>query len=329
MYNIQLTNNAFEGENSVYLLGADAAGPTTLVDTGVATDSVERELRAALAEYGVTFSNVDQVIVTHWHHDHAGLAGAIQSAGDASVYVHEADAPLVAKRPDAVESVEQTQRRCLDEWGMPEAKQRELLDFMSLHDDFRGDPVNVTPLTDGDVVETANHSLTVRHLPGHAVGLSAFVLEREGRREAFVGDAILPKYTPNVGGADVRVDAPLEKYLDSLDRIVGMDLDRVWPGHRGPIVFPSERARDIARHHEDRTERVYRVVSERGPVTAWEVSDALFGDLETIHILHGPGEAYAHLEHLVEAGILADFEGTYELATEDIRADDAVAAVRQ
>lgn len=329
MYNIQLTNNAFEGENSVYLLGADAAGPTTLVDTGVATDPVETELRAALDDHGVTFAAIDQVVVTHWHHDHAGLAGTIQSEGGATVYVHEADAPLVAKRRDAVEAIDEQQRRCLEAWGMPEAKRRELLDFMSLHDDFRGDPVDVTPLTDGDVVETANHSLTLRHLPGHAAGLSAFVLDREDRREAFVGDAILPKYTPNVGGADVRVDTPLSKYLDSLERIVAMDLDRAWPGHRGPIVFPSKRARDIAHHHEERTKRVYQVVSERAPVTAWEVSDVLFGHLETIHILHGPGEAYAHLEHLVEAGILTDDGPTYELATEDVRADDAVAAVRQ
>ena len=32
------------------------------------------------------------------------------------------------------------------------------------------------------------------------------------------------------------------------------------------------------------------------------MSADLFGELESIHILHGPGESHAHLEHLERAG---------------------------
>jgi len=31
---------------------------------------------------------------------------------------------------------------------------------------------------------------------------------------------------------------------------------------------------------------------------AWEVAPALFGELQGIHILHAPGEAYADLDYL-------------------------------
>ncbi|MFB6125006.1 MAG: MBL fold metallo-hydrolase [Halanaeroarchaeum sp.] len=326
MYDIQLTNNAFEGANSVYLLGVEGDGPTTLVDTGVALPTIRDELAGHLREAGVEFADVERVVLTHWHHDHAGLASEIQAAGDATVYVHEADAPLVANEPGAMAAVEATQERYLEAWAMPEPKREELLAFLERHDDLRGGRVEVTTLSDGDHVRAGPYDLEVVHLPGHAAGLAAYTFEREGRREAFVGDAILPKYTPNVGGADVRVDRPLANYLASLERIQTLDLDRAWPGHRGPIIAPSARARDIAVHHEERTERVMDALRERGPATAWEVSDALFGHLETIHILHGPGEAYAHLDHLVHEGVVAETDGRYELVDDSRAASDVLAA---
>ncbi|WP_232701372.1 MBL fold metallo-hydrolase [Halobacterium wangiae] len=315
MHQIQLTNAAFEGHNSVYLLGAEDAGtPTTLVDTGIATPAVAAELRDALADHGASFDAVDQVLLTHWHPDHAGLAGAIQTDGDATVYAHEADAPLIAHDGDALAAVESARLNCLDRWGMPAEKQRELEAVFERHAGLSGDPVDVTPLSDGDTVSLGDFDVEAVHLPGHAAGLVAYQFERDGRREAFVGDAILPKYTPNVGGADVRVDRPLAQYLASLERIEALDWDRAWPGHRGPIFAPSARARDIAAHHDERTERVRSVVTEQGPVSAWDVSAELFGSLSSIHILHGPGEAFAHLDHLVHEGELAETDDGYLLA---------------
>jgi glyoxylase-like metal-dependent hydrolase (beta-lactamase superfamily II) len=315
VHHLQLTNAAFEGRNSVYLLGAgDDAAPTTLVDTGIATPDVEAELRAALEGCDASFAAVDQVLLTHWHHDHAGLAGRIQAESDATVYVHEADAPIVAQDPGAVAAMEARQADYLDEWGMPDDKQAELEDFLQTHDDLQGEPADVTPLADGDTVDLGYFEAEVVHLPGHAAGLSAYAFEYDGRREAFVGDAVLPKYTPNVGGADVRVDRPLQQYLDSLRRVESLSLDRAWPGHRGPIFAPTERARDIAAHHDERTDRVVDVVRERGPVSAWAVSAELFGDLRNIHVLHGPGEAFAHLDHLVHEGVLEATDDGYTLA---------------
>ncbi|GGL60706.1 MBL fold metallo-hydrolase [Halocalculus aciditolerans] len=309
---ISLRNTAFEGQNSVYLLDGD--GPTTLVDTGVATPDVERDLRDALGDYDTTFADIDRVLVTHWHEDHAGLVARIQAESGCDVVAHEADAPLVSGDTAAYAAMDEKRRDLLAAWGTPAAKQEELAQTFGAHDDLGGEEADVTAVTDGDTVRAGDHEVEVVHLPGHAKGLSAFFLEREGRREAFVGDAILPKYTPNVGGADVRVDRPLATYLASLDRIVDLDLDRAWPGHRGPIIDPSGRARDIATHHDERTERVLDAVETRGTATAWEVSADLFGELHSIHILHGPGEAYAHLDHLARDGVLDATSDGYRLA---------------
>lgn len=290
---ISLGNEEFEGRNNAYLLDGE---PVTLVDTGVATDRTRDDLREGLAERGHGFSDIEQVVLTHWHPDHAGLAGEIQAESGATVHAHAADAPLIEGDPAALSALDERRRSFVEQWGMPAEKREELFDFLDAHGGIAGEPADVTRIEDGTTIEAGGTVLETIHTPGHAAGLCCF--ELDGGSEAFVGDAILPVYTPNVGGADVRVDRPLDRYLDSLRTLIERDYERVWPGHRDVIEEPTARAREIASHHRERTERVLSVLEERGPADAWTVSARLFGELEGIHVVHGPGEAFAHLDHL-------------------------------
>jgi glyoxylase-like metal-dependent hydrolase (beta-lactamase superfamily II) len=271
-----------------------------LIDTGDRMPSTREQLEAELAALDVELSDVDRILLTHWHGDHTGLAGEIQAESGASVHVHAADAPLVSGDRDAWEAMWQTQRELFAAWGMPEAKQEALFDRMS-YSDLSGTHPDVTPFEGGDTFSVNGRELRVVHASGHAAGLCLFEFDQAERTEVFSGDALLPKYTPNVGGADVRVDRPLEKYIRALRAIAAADYDRAWPGHRDPIDDPTARAREIIHHHEERAWRVLDVLRQQGPCDPWTVSAALFGELHDIHVLHGPGEAYAHLEHLEQA----------------------------
>ncbi len=341
---IQLGNTVFEGENDVYLLDGET---TALVDTGVALPDVRADLTAGLAEHGVAFADVDAIALTHWHPDHAGLAGEIQAESGADVYVHEADAALVDGTETSLTADRGLQRETFERWGLPAADRERLTDFFeSVSTGLSGRPADVTTVVDGDVIDAGGVALEAVHLPGHTAGMTGFAFDpREvpdhepvGRgggtggssgvdgddggdpdvpEELFSGDALLPKYTPNVGGADVRVDGPLAAYGRSLARIVERDFDAAHPGHRERIDDPSYRAAEILDHHRHRTRRVLDVLAESGPATAWEVSAELFGDLVEIHVLHGPGEAFAHLDHLADAGVVERDGTDYRLVDPD------------
>jgi glyoxylase-like metal-dependent hydrolase (beta-lactamase superfamily II)/molybdopterin converting factor small subunit len=317
---ISLGNRAFEGNNNSYLLGLEADAETTLVDTGVAVEETERQLRAGLDRYDLEFADIDRIFLTHHHADHTGLAGDIQAESGCEVFVHVDDAPVVEQRPEAMDASEDRLRRAIDEWGMPEDKQEELLSFLDGTAGIDGDPPEVTTFEGGETFDLGSVELEAVHMPGHAAGLAGFAFDGRDGEEVFSGDALLPYYTPNVGGADTRVEGALAKYLDTLSNVVERGYTRAWPGHRGPIIDPPGRAADIIVHHRERTERVLSVL-EKGPATPWEVSAELFGSLSYIHILHGPGEAFAHLEHLAEADIVRRDGHAFELISEDPNLD--------
>lgn len=315
MERLSLTTVEFEGDNNVYLL--DDGPDTVLVDTGYGSEETRAQLVSKLETHGVSFDDIDRVFLTHWHADHTGLAGQIQRASDAEVFVHSRDAPLVENDDSAWAELREIQTASFDEWGIPETKQHELFDRM---EDGRTDTESpaVTAFQNGDEFRVNGRNLRVKHAPGHAAGLCMFEWERDGVREVFSGDTVLPVYTPNVGGADVRVEDSLEKYLRTLRNVVDVEYDRAWPGHRTPISNPAKRARHIVEHHEERAWWVLDALRRRGPCDVWTVSDYLFGDLKGIHIIHGPGESYAHLEHLEQCRAVTRTGLKYDIADDTV-----------
>ena len=317
---LPLGNTAFEGNNNSYLLGTESDATTTLVDTGVAVEQTREELREGLAGHGLAFSDVEAILLTHHHADHAGLAGEIQAESGCPVFAHEADAPLIRQGRAAMDEQSTRLRRVIEEWGMPAEKREELLSFLDSASGIHGDPPDVTATSGGWRFDLGPVELEAVHMPGHAAGLVGYAFDGRDGEEVFSGDALLPYYTPNVGGADTRIEGALGAYLETLASIVERGYTRAWPGHRGPIVDPGGRAADIVAHHRERTQRVLAAL-ESGPKTPWDVSSELFGSLSSIHILHGPGEAFAHLEHLEAAGVVSKRGRGFELARRDVDLD--------
>jgi glyoxylase-like metal-dependent hydrolase (beta-lactamase superfamily II) len=293
---IKLGNEAFEGQNNAYLLHTE---DITLIDTGLRSQKVEQKLRSQLERFGYSFSDIDTIVLTHWHTDHSGLAGAIQAEGSADVYIHTYDLSLVTQERETLQDFSDMQNRYHEEWAIPSKKLEEVpYDMESPELAMISDLNSATSVTDGDVISLGDEELHVKHTPGHTLGQCCFEFTTSTGIEAFVGDTVLPVYSPNVGGADVRVDQSLQQTSNSLKSILNQEYDRLWPGHRSVITDPANRINEILDHHVDRASRILSILRERGPCTPWEISAELFGELEGIHIIHGPGEAYAHLEHL-------------------------------
>lgn len=270
-------------------------------------------LKSGLADHDLTLADIDLVFVSHWHPDHAGLAGTVQRESDATVYAHSADADLVAQDDETWETMEDRQRDLLERWGLPEPIRKQVFAHAKRTGKLDGPAPTVESFGDGDRFDLGSNELEVVHSPGHSAGFSTFAFDGEQGRELLSGDALLPVVTPSVGAADVRLDAPLAAYLSTLERFVERNYARAWPGHRHAIDEPTARARAIYGHHRERAEEILDVLDDNGPADAWTVSGHLFGELEGIHVLHGPGESAAHLEHLADRDAVDRTGEEYEL----------------
>jgi glyoxylase-like metal-dependent hydrolase (beta-lactamase superfamily II) len=320
-----------EGENSAYVLPESRA----VVDPGPPTDGAWDRLRGGLEDSGVALDDLEHVFVTHWHVDHAGLAPRLAEAADATVVMHEADAPLVADYAAERERRVERDARRLREWGVPDA----VVDALQSGDRPSPMPASlpVEAVADGDEVG----GVEVRHTPGHTLGHAAFVAgEETDHRETgevkrdevptdevevdatlFVGDLVLPTYTPNVGGGDTRLEDALATYLKSLRRVERLadrvGVDRAAPGHGSTLVL-GDRVDEIVAHHDERSRRTVAaldgVVAEQdgsdsaSTATPWEVATRLFGEMDGIHAKMGAGEAASHLAFLRKRGAVERVE---------------------
>ncbi|WP_245902809.1 MBL fold metallo-hydrolase [Salinigranum rubrum] len=284
-----------EGANSAYLLPERGV----VVDPGPPGDEAWSALGEGIRAAGCELDAVDHVVVTHWHADHTGLAPRLARAADATIHMHARDAPLLASYEQARAERLERDAAALRRWGVPEATVEAVIE---------GDTPSPFPAetaveshVDGD--EVAGGRLL--HTPGHTAGHAALAFDGH----LFVGDCLLPTYTPNVGGSDTRLANPLGAYLASVTRLERrIEECEFHPGHGETLALP-DRIDRIRAHHEERTRRVSERVATRERATPWDVASDLFGELRGLHVKFGAGEAAAHLAYLREEGYVAEADG--------------------
>ena len=125
------------------------------------------------------------------------------------------------------------------------------------------------------------------------------------------GDHVLGDITPNIQCWSDD-DNPLRNYLASLDKVGKLDVELTLPGHRSLIRDLGGRIKELKDHHRDRCLEIETLLSDHGPMTAYETASKMSWDIDCKTWEDFPlpqkwfatAEATSHLRYLEEDGRL-------------------------
>jgi glyoxylase-like metal-dependent hydrolase (beta-lactamase superfamily II) len=289
--------------NHVNLYVVDTGESLVLVDTGVATDEAFTTIETALGSAGIRFIDIGTIVVTHFHADHAGLAGRFREVMDAPIVMSETDAGAIDRFFGEGQPVEPEE--FFISHGAPRSLSAVFPTMLPVLQRLMTRFTADTIVSAGDRVAPGREMVAIL-TPGHTAGHLAIALPDE--HLLIAGDHVLPHITPNIGLYPTSSLNPLRSYIDSLEAVSRLAPRRILPAH-GPIIEePGERIRALVDHHRRRIDHAASVASSGA--TAWEVAERLFGErLEPFHAWMALFESLAHLEYLVDEGVLCRAQG--------------------
>lgn len=285
-----------EGSVNVYVLPGT---PVTLVDTGISKAESLLQLERGLREFGLSLQQVEQIVLTHLHTDHAGGLGLIGRYVDVPVYMHERARDTVHGGESEFLRVEKFFHDFIHWSGAPPMTSRQR--------SYRNPGwKNVHFLRHGDTLPAGGRRFTVLYVPGHSQ--TDICLYDEETGEAIVGDHLLKDISANAfveapaPGVKERL-RPLLQFRESMERTRELPFTTVYPGHGEPYVGHQALIEQRFQEHEERCDHILSLLRAE-PQTVYQLSRTMFPWLEGSAVFLGLSEVQGHLDLLAERNLV-------------------------
>ena len=236
------------GDDVVNFYLVEDPGGLVLIDAGLPGHLAQ--LREHLAASGHTLSDVHDVLLTHGHPDHTGLAAELHRVG-ARIRVHQQDAPILEQGPRSALRLAKSERSML-----PYLLRRPTAIGTPLHlarkGAFTASAVPDVQSFSGDqrLDEVPGRPQAVV-LPGHTAGSTAYLFADRGL--LFTGDALVThdgltgRTGPTLVSRAFTHDSAAA--LASLDRLQDLPATLLLPGHGLPSTATPRDAAQQARQN--------------------------------------------------------------------------------
>ena len=216
MYLLDTLHEGRSGTIGVYLVPTGGRS-FALIETG--PGSTLETVVDGIREAGFEPLDLDTVLVTHIHLDHAGAAGALATMTGARVVVHDVGAPHLLDPTRLLKSAGRIYGADMDRlWGamtpVPEAQ--------------------LQPVSGGEVLDLGEREIRVLYTPGHASHHVAYLLDGEA---LFSGDAAAIRLSDStvVRPALPPPEVDLERWDRSLETIREAGASRLLLTHFGEV----------------------------------------------------------------------------------------------
>ena len=263
----------------------------------MATEPAFETLRAALAERQIAWHDIRQIVLTHMHPDHMGMATRILELTGAELAMHRAEFEHLNLVTGGNRRIPWLQEAYLQS-GVPQSLEIKMEEhFAVIRENFR--PLNPARLfTGGEKLETALGPLEIVWTSGHSPG--HICLYSREHKLLFSGDQILENITPNIAWHPNR--DMLAEFLESLQTLAALDVDIILPSHGEPFSGHRSWIAATTGHHQERCDEMVALLGQ-SPLTAHQMVGEMWRKrLSPINHHFAIFEVLAHLEYLKRQG---------------------------
>jgi glyoxylase-like metal-dependent hydrolase (beta-lactamase superfamily II) len=149
-------------------------------------------------------------------------------------------------------------------------------------------------LEDGDEITTEEATLRAIWTPGHACDHLCFYMPDE--KALFTGDVVL-----GAGTTVIPSDGDLGDYLQSLRKLLALDVAVIYPAHGPAIHEPQKKIRDYIAHRELRENQILAIIRGRATPIA-DIVKAVYTDVPEFLHAAAAMSVSAHLRKLEREG---------------------------
>jgi glyoxylase-like metal-dependent hydrolase (beta-lactamase superfamily II) len=300
------------GPVSCYVLRGE---PLTLVDPGPLRGKTRAALDEGLRALGLRVEDVELVVVTHQHHDHAGLAADVVRRSGARLATSPRLAAYLADYEGAMDRDDAYAVAMMRRHGIDDDVRGTLDDISrSFRRYGEGAAVDVV-VGDGERLAAGGRTFIAYERPGHSPTDTIFA---DGDGLLVGGDHLLAKVSSNpIAHVPIDDRDPVEvatreprkalvEYLASMRATAAMDVSVVLPGHGEPFADHRALVATRADMHARRARRILRAVD--GTRTAADMIGVLWRALPLTQHYLALSEVLGHLDLLSADGVVRAVE---------------------
>lgn len=289
-----------------------------LIDTGFCMEYCRKAISAMAEELGISLAMLD-VLITHNHPDHTGMASWLAKQG-AVIYMNPEEAEQKYNLIHGYLSDTLAQRENWRAVGVTEEDTPKLLRTLVHYGERNrreysgGELFSFKAALPGDLLSYGNYHFRVVSLKGHTYGQIG--LADEENKILFSADQVMKRIVPNVGSVN-RNTALLEYYMHSLEEIKHRYQGfTVLSCHFEKITDVGKEVDRIVFHYLEKCDLMMRIVnSSQKKLTVRQVGLLAYGspqppvsDEEILTFTLIMAKTFSCLEYLYQEGFVSRYE---------------------
>ena len=288
--------------NHINLWALGSNDNLTLVDTGMHLDDTKNAWKNLIQAENLT---IQDVVVTHMHPDHIGMAGWFVKNYKTSFSMSRTD--YLQCRMLAADTGNHIPQEAIDFYTQAGMTEQQINAFMKKFG-FFGSIIHPLPHSYNRLKE--HDILTINGVEWSAIEGRGHTLEHlcffSKELNMFIsGDQLLPTISSHVGIFPTEPEAnPVEDWILSCHKLIKVLPEDVLvlPAHGRPFLGAHKRLNALIQHHETSLEKLHRALVK--PKRAVDVFDILFKrEIDDGNLIMATGESLGHLNCLIYRGL--------------------------